>query len=458
MSDDLEILHQAMRRAALRLVVAARGRHADVDAALENLRHAMLDNTEAKRVNDATDALGRALLVLDDDAGTPGTATGPDQSHASARPATGWLGRLLGRQPEPAGEPGHSEARADTVIVIRDRLTALASGLSLPSEYGESLESLQRGLEAAESPESVAERVDELADLLLTANETENAELEAFLLQLSQRLGDLHALLQSESSLTAEADSDDAMLDDAVRKHVDAIQSALQQAKDPHEAHRLVSSDLDALAREVAAYRQTRDERRQQARQHNEALAGQLQAAEQESQRLRAALAEETRRAREDQLTGVGNRDVYEERIREEIERSTRQITPLSLLVIDIDGFKPVNDTHGHAAGDQVLRQLASLLRESTRVYDTLARYGGEEFTLILPGSSLAQARELGERLRGAVADAVMSVDGKTVTITVSIGVAEAGRGEAPESLFRRADRALYRAKEAGRNRVVADG
>ena len=455
MSDDLEILHQAMRRAALRLVTAARGRHSQVDAALEDLRRAMLDDAEAKRVNDATDALGRTLLVLDDDPAPQTTASGPQPSPA---PPTGWLGRLLGRRGESTPATAGTESSEDTVAAIRERLKELAAGLSLPSEYRDSLESLRRGLDAAESPESVAARVDELADLLLTANESENAELEAFLLQLSQRLGDLHALLQSESSLTAEADSDDARLDDAVRKHVGSIQSALRQAQDPREAHRLVSADLDALARDVAAYRETRDERRQQARQHNEALAGQLQEAEQESQRLRAALAEESRRAREDQLTGVGNRDAYEERIQEEVERSTRQGTPLSLLVIDIDGFKPVNDTHGHAAGDQVLRQLAAQLSESTRVYDTLARYGGEEFTLILPGSPIQQARDLAERLRRTVADTAMQADGKAVRITVSIGAAEAGRGEAPESLFRRADRALYRAKEAGRDRVVADG
>jgi diguanylate cyclase (GGDEF)-like protein len=152
-----------------------------------------------------------------------------------------------------------------------------------------------------------------------------------------------------------------------------------------------------------------------------------------------------------DALTGVFNRRKFNELIRMEIERVNRYGKPLSFVIVDIDKFKHVNDTLGHEAGDQVLVLLATLVAGCIRTADTLARWGGEEFVLLLPHVDLAGAVELAERLRQLVRTSRPSPG-----VTISCGVAEYRPPETPDALFARADTALYRAKDLGRDRVEA--
>jgi len=167
----------------------------------------------------------------------------------------------------------------------------------------------------------------------------------------------------------------------------------------------------------------------------------------------RKALEEElAHRATHDPLTGAFNRIPFEERIDAEMERVARYATALGFLVVDIDHFKAINDTHGHEVGDRVLVEVARRLREVIRGSDLLARWGGEEFVVLLPETDLFGALELGERLREAIAAEPCEEAG---TVTVSIGVAQAVPGESVRRLFSRADAALYRAKAEGRDRVL---
>ena len=170
---------------------------------------------------------------------------------------------------------------------------------------------------------------------------------------------------------------------------------------------------------------------------------------------------EQRRRASEtDHLTGLANRRVFFEAGRREIERFRRAPRPLALLVLDADHFKRINDQHGHAAGDAVLRQLAGVMLRSLRQVDVPARIGGEEFAVLLPSTGLEGARLVAERLRRTMAaDTVTRADGTVIRYTVSIGLALMQAGIAGlEELLERADRALYAAKAAGRDRLVVDG
>lgn len=156
--------------------------------------------------------------------------------------------------------------------------------------------------------------------------------------------------------------------------------------------------------------------------------------------------------AARDTLTGLPNRRTFEETLGRDLARTTRTGLPLSLLVLDVDHFKAINDRHGHLAGDTVLVKVAKRLAEEVRQADLVARWGGEEFTIVLPEVGLAEAMETADRLRTAVADLR-----DPVAITCSIGVATFGvHGERAEALVEAADRALYAAKRTGRNRVVA--
>jgi diguanylate cyclase (GGDEF)-like protein len=151
-----------------------------------------------------------------------------------------------------------------------------------------------------------------------------------------------------------------------------------------------------------------------------------------------------------DGLTMIANRRTFEDSLVREIARAGRQ-RHVSLLMIDIDRFKMLNDVHGHPTGDQVLREVAQIIKEQCREFDTAARYGGEEFAAVLPSCTGDEAARLADQIRMTIAA------GTTVPVTVSVGVGTfPGDGRDAESLVRAADQALYEAKHQGRNRVIA--
>jgi two-component system cell cycle response regulator len=159
-----------------------------------------------------------------------------------------------------------------------------------------------------------------------------------------------------------------------------------------------------------------------------------------------------------DPLTGAANRREFFQRVEAEIARAKRGGAPFSLLALDLDHFKLINDSYGHQVGDEVLRGFVQKCLDAIRPYDGVARVGGEEFMVLLPRAALDAARSIAERVRGAVATEVFYTGtGRAVAVTVSVGVIEFGRdGDTIDTLLRVADERLYQAKHNGRNRVVA--
>ena len=160
-----------------------------------------------------------------------------------------------------------------------------------------------------------------------------------------------------------------------------------------------------------------------------------------------------------DALTNLNNRRQFETRLGQEISITKRQNHPLCAMMIDIDFFKSVNDTYGHAAGDEVLRTVAGIIKQALRESDIPSRYGGEEFAVLLPYTKLEEAKPVAERLRKTVETTPITInqdaeDEKEINVTISMGIAEFDRVETGEALFERADKALYNAKTNGRNQV----
>src|SRR5581483_429570 len=160
-----------------------------------------------------------------------------------------------------------------------------------------------------------------------------------------------------------------------------------------------------------------------------------------------------------DSLTGLYNRWFVMEKIESELNRALRHGAPMSVLMLDLDHFKRVNDSFGHSAGDEVLKSVGQVLRESCRVYDVPGRYGGEEFCIVLPETRLNNTTGVAERIRSRLAQTQLAVAGQSISVTASIGVA--GMDSVTRegvitaaALLERADRALYAAKHHGRNRV----
>ncbi|HET6180281.1 MAG TPA: GGDEF domain-containing protein [Candidatus Sulfotelmatobacter sp.] len=160
------------------------------------------------------------------------------------------------------------------------------------------------------------------------------------------------------------------------------------------------------------------------------------------------------REASRDGLTSLWNRKAIFEILHRELLRAERDQAPVGLIMIDVDHFKKINDSRGHAAGDAVLRIIASGIAAVVRPYDSVGRYGGEEFLIVAPGCGLPEAVELAERVRSHVAGCSIVVGGSTVTVSLSLGVATGQNAADSEKLLHAADAALYQAKNAGRNRV----
>ncbi|MCX7030132.1 MAG: diguanylate cyclase [Spirochaetes bacterium] len=199
------------------------------------------------------------------------------------------------------------------------------------------------------------------------------------------------------------------------------------------EEERLSSLVLDQNQSLKAAYEKIRQ------------LNGELEKANRELEQLAAY----------DALSGLLNRRTLFSRIGVEIERATRMNVPLTGLMVDIDRFKSINDNFGHPCGDLVIREIGVKLQNRLRKYDFAGRYGGEEFFVLLSNSTEVQAERIGDRFRREMAETRFTCNAESFAVTLSIGVARFRDGDTQDSWIESADRALYRAKEAGRNRVV---
>jgi two-component system cell cycle response regulator len=177
------------------------------------------------------------------------------------------------------------------------------------------------------------------------------------------------------------------------------------------------------------------------------------------NEHLRTSVAQTIEMAVTDGLTGLHNRRYLDSHLRTLFERAMSRRRPLSMLITDLDRFKSINDTFGHAGGDDVLREFARRLRKNVRGIDLACRYGGEEFVVVMPDTDQDVAERVAERIRGEIERVPFAIDGgkSSISATVSIGVSSLLRGpDSIEDLMKRADMALYEAKSAGRNRVVA--
>ncbi len=184
----------------------------------------------------------------------------------------------------------------------------------------------------------------------------------------------------------------------------------------------------------------------------NEKLQSRLADAENKIQTQAEELKTQQSEARTDSLTKLANRRAFDDCLEKGVARFRKEGRPMCLLLFDVDHFKKFNDTYGHQAGDEVLRQVATTLGKSAKSTDLACRYGGEEFSLVMPNTTIAQARIAAERIREAIQATKVNFEGKILSVTASIGVAEIAKNDDSARLIRRSDEAIYSAKGAGRN------
>ncbi len=337
---------------------------------------------------------------------------------------------------------------------IAGQLIRLLELLQVPAEgvakAGDLVHELEQGLKLERLPEVIAS----LTDLVRLAGGNSQEDFENYLLTLNSQLAYVQQFL--EESRCDERNARDAhrTLDAEVRRDVRNIHRTVKDSEDLGLLKQNVTRQLASIMRSMEHFRMHEQEREDRLNQRYDELLHKVDQMELETGKARARMQEEQLRARTDPLTGLPNRTAYEQHLDTEMQRWERYSAHFSMAVGDIDFFKRINDQLGHLAGDRVLRLVAKVLRQNLRGTDFIARFGGEEFVILFPSTHAEEALQATEKLRVAVQNSPFNFKGEPVEVTLSFGVAEVQDGDDLESLFTRADKALYRAKEQGRNQT----
>jgi len=286
----------------------------------------------------------------------------------------------------------------------------------------------------------------------------EEGGYEDFLQQITARLQEMVQFLADENKEVESSEEKGSELNKAVAHEVAGIKQGVESATTLDELQHVVAGRLDAISAFMFEHRQHEKERFDSAKENLAKMQNKINDLEKETDELKLNLIEKNKEAMYDALTGIPNRLFYDKRVKEDIGRWKRFDTPLSIAIWDVDKFKSVNDTYGHKAGDKVLKAIAQILNKRIRETDFLARYGGEEFAMLLPGTVEEETLRLANELRQAVESAAFHYNKEAVDITISCGISGFREGDALDAVFERADKALYQAKESGRNKCVIAG
>ncbi|MGD9601873.1 MAG: diguanylate cyclase [Gammaproteobacteria bacterium] len=330
----------------------------------------------------------------------------------------------------------------------------LLDDLLLPAEFEERAAVLRERLLAGDC-EAPAHDVGRFLNELYSFLRRDLVSLGEYLKSATTYLDNLDtnlkaALLDSRASASASAE-----FTSSIALEVTAIDQAVTGDLPLIELKRAIDGRVRTIRASMDAFVDAQKTRQSAYEARIQELSERVSRFESESKALRAEVMEEQAKAYRDALTQLPNRLAYEERAALEFARSRRTRGPLTLAVLDLDHFKRINDAYGHKVGDKVLKYAADICRRRVRNTDLLARFGGEEFVALFPDTGLADATAVCEELRHHVEHATFLYQGKRVPVSVSIGVSALEDGDTLDSLFERADQALYAAKREGRNRVV---
>ncbi|MBU2706075.1 diguanylate cyclase [Zooshikella marina] len=293
--------------------------------------------------------------------------------------------------------------------------------------------------------------LESLTAVVITVIHQNREDFQHFLQELNDRLGDFQQrLIQAQAGMSASLD-DIAALQSSVQDNVGSIRESMSSASDLQSLKHTVESRLDNILSSMERYHQQTSDRTQVADQLN-VLVERIASMEQHTKELQADLVKERDRATKDPLTELANRGAYEERIQLEYARWKRYQAPLVICIADIDFFKRINDQYGHLAGDKLLKIFAQLLTKRLREVDFVARYGGEEFVILMSSTPIEDAQQVIEEVRRLIETTPFHFQQKEVAVTASFGLTEFKQGDDPHSAFARADDALYKAKQNGRN------
>ena len=338
---------------------------------------------------------------------------------------------------------------------ISDVLTTLLERLTVVQGVGDSASLLQSrvldGIEENEWSDTLNEIVASITDTLKRLNE-EKHELEGFIWNVTEQLGQITEVISADSEDHLLDQEDRQSLHDLMQESVITIKSKFDSVDNILQLKSEVTHNIDLIRSGVEEFMVSANTRQQAIEERNHDLLEKISSMEKETETLQKTLTENRKKLLFDSLTGVGSRLAYDEHFEQEMARWKRYGTTFSYAILDIDHFKNINDRHGHSAGDKALKIAAKMMLSQIRKADSIYRIGGEEFVLLLPNTKIQQAEPLVNKLRESIANSDIHFKQERVLLTLSAGLTEPRENDDINSLYERADSALYRAKNSGRN------
>jgi diguanylate cyclase len=417
-------LEEVLRRLVGHLCVAARGQSTQLDAQLGRVASALRRRAPAPEVEGLLGDLHRAIVALDDAPRVEQRGAGPSAAFAMA---AGYLTRLLER-------------------------------LALEPRVASRVDEIKALLAAAASDAAVAEAIERMADVVneqLQALQRDRGEVERTLAHVNSQLDEVAAYLCGEDADREAAQRSSQQMEGQVRGELAGLGDSVRAAQDLEALRRDVLARTEAIHQHVVEFREREATRLAAWQDRADRMRARIADLESQTRALQDSLRREKRLSTTDALTGIPNRLAWDERIAHEFARWKRFRRPMCLAAWDIDHFKAINDSYGHAAGDKVLYVVAQHLARHVREVDFVARYGGEEFAMLLIGTGPEDALRVCNGLRERIARLNFHYRQKPIPVTVSCGIAVFDGEDTPESVFERADLAMYRAKHEGRNACV---
>lgn len=348
-------------------------------------------------------------------------------------------------------EPEFSRISNRVNEVLIDLLDNVEPGEVVAHKAHAARERINRGLNWFELVPTLEDIRDIVSDVYLTADN----EYKAYLSEVESELSNILATVGIVNEEISYASKEESLFEDTMESHLGALSQSMEISTEVAQLKQTVAEHLKTVGNVLSSKKVSRFGRDKKLIEKLAVMEKQVEIAKNEYHKAQTELEIAEAKALTDALTGLPNRQAYNERIHQEFSRWQRYNRPFSLMICDIDYFKRINDDFGHAAGDRVLQVLGKALPRHLRIVDFVARFGGEEFVVILPETDGNSAKIVAEKIRLAIEKIAFKFKDEAIEVTLSVGLTSYKEEDSIDSGFKRADKALYMAKEKGRNRAI---
>jgi len=365
------------------------------------------------------------------------------QAHQPPARKNRLLGKLFTRNCE--------EVPQDALKALDDLLNRLA----VPEEFQSQANNIKERISDRLPLDQLCSVIESIIKLITNALSHDQRSFEQFFEQITERLSDMEDFLSRSYKTNQGIMEGNNTLNSDLKSEINQLETDLKSADSIQSCMTMINEKMNKILVRVDSYSKNQSEQLAQSFQQIEKLESKLKVSEISAQELMQTLAKQRNILNRDPLTGLQNRQGYNTRMEKELKRMQAGKKPFTLVVIDLDHFKAINDNYGHLAGDKVLAKIGKILLGLTRSSDFAARFGGEEFVLICHDERIEAVVNHAESIRKKVEEYNFHFRGTPVTVTASFGVYQLDKNDNLESAFAKADNALYQAKRQGRNQVI---